>query len=37
MSRAGLHIPAQRPDKRERRARNQLRDLDHHWSDETQH
>ena len=37
MSRAGLHIPAQRPDKRDRRARNQLRDLDHQWSDETQH
>lgn len=37
MSRAGLHIPTQRPDKRDRRARNQLRDLDHHWSDETQH
>tara|TARA_A100001011_G_scaffold310151_1_gene326700 strand:+ start:421 stop:768 length:348 start_codon:yes stop_codon:yes gene_type:complete len=37
MSRAGLHIPAPRPDKRDRRARNQLRDLDHQWSDETQH
>ena len=37
MTRAGLHIPAQRPNKRDRRARNQLRDLDEHWSDDTQH
>ena len=37
MTRAGLHIPAQRPNKRDRRARNQLRDLDEHWSDDAQH
>ena len=37
MARAGLHIPAQRPNKRDRRARNQLRDLDEHWSDDAQH
>ena len=37
MTRAGLHIPAQRPNKRDRRARNQLRDLNEHWSDDTQH
>ena len=36
MTRAGLHIPAQRPNKRDRRARNQLRDLDEHWSDDAQ-
>ena len=37
MARAGLHIPAQRPNKRERRARNQLRNLDDQWSDESRH
>ena len=37
MTRAGLHIPAQRPNKRDRRARNQLRGLDEHWSDDAQH
>ena len=34
MARAGLHIPAERPNKRDRRARNQLRALDQQWSDE---
>ena len=37
MTRAGLHIPAQRPNKRDRRARNQLRDLDEQWSDDAKH
>jgi ribosome-associated heat shock protein Hsp15 len=37
MSRAGLHIPAQRPNKRDRRARNQLRGLDQQWSDDASH
>lgn len=37
MNRAGLHIPAQRPTKRDRRARNQLRDLDQQWSDDASH
>ena len=33
MARAGLSIPAQRPNKRDRRARSQLRELDQQWSD----
>ena len=37
MNRAGLHIPAQRPTKRDRRARNQLRGLDQQWSDDASH
>jgi ribosome-associated heat shock protein Hsp15 len=34
MARAGLNIPAQRPNKRDRRARSQLRALDQQWADE---
>ena len=37
MNRAGLHIPAHRPTKRDRRARNQLRGLDQQWSDDASH
>ena len=35
MARAGLNIPAQRPNKRDRRARSELRELDRTWADET--
>ena len=31
MERAGLTVPAGRPDKKDRRALAQLRDLDQHW------
>ena len=33
MAKAGLSIPSQRPTKRDRRARSQLRELDQQWSD----
>ena len=33
MTKAGLSIPSQRPTKRDRRARSQLRELDQQWSD----
>jgi ribosome-associated heat shock protein Hsp15 len=36
MERAGLNIPSSKPDKKDRRALAQLRDLDQHWQHSTE-